>query len=396
MAVPQASLPFTLLLGVLIALTALGMDMFLPSVPVIAREFGAEPGAAQLAVTTYLLGLAVGQLAWGPVSDRYGRKPVLLAGMALFLVSSVCSAAAGSVQELVLLRFAQGLGMSSGPVVARSIVRDLYAREQAAHLLARMMAVFGVIPVVAPLIGGQAIALSGWPAVFWVYTAMAIALLAAVGFGLGETAPAERPSIAPGRIAANYALLFGDSRFRAALATMVCAQMGVLAFVSSSALAMVQALHLSPTAFSVLFAVVMLGQIVGGVLGARLVSRLGSARLVRLGAALVAISGVLLAALALAGAPHWTAVVLPMVVYLFGCSFMIPNATAAALSPFPQMAGSASSLLGAIPFGLGALLSAGLAAAFDGSARPMALAIGLFGLLSFFSEKFFFRKIVHG
>jgi DHA1 family bicyclomycin/chloramphenicol resistance-like MFS transporter len=95
-----------------------------------------------------------------------------------------------------------------------------------------MMAVFGVIPVVAPLIGGQAIALSGWPAVFWVYTAMALALLAAVGFGLGETAPAERPSIAPGRIAANYGLLFGDSRFRAALLTMVCAQMGVLAFVS--------------------------------------------------------------------------------------------------------------------------------------------------------------------
>lgn len=372
------------------------MDMFLPSVPVIAHAFGTEPGAAQLAVTTYLLGLAFGQLAWGPVSDRYGRKPVLLAGMALFLVSSVCGAAADSIQSLVLLRFAQGLGMSSGPVIARSIVRDLYAREQAAHLLARMMAVFGVIPVLAPLIGGQAIALSGWPAVFWVYTAIALALLAAIGFGLGETAPAERPSIAPGRIAANYALLFGDSRFRAALATMVCAQMGVIAFVSSSALAMVQALHLSPTAFSVLFAAVMLGQIVGGVLGARLVSRLGSARLVRFGAALVAIGGGVLAVLALTGAPHWSAVVLPMVVYLFGCSFMIPNATAAALSPFPQMAGSASSLLGAIPFGLGALLSAGLAVAFDGSTRPMALAIGAFGLCAFFAEKLYFRKIVHG
>jgi DHA1 family bicyclomycin/chloramphenicol resistance-like MFS transporter len=159
---------------------------------------------------------------------------------------------------------------------------------------------------------------------------------------------------------------------------------------------MVQSLHLSPTLFSVLFALVMVGQIIGGVIGARLVSRLGSARLVRLGAALAAAGGVALAALALAGAPHWTAIVLPMVVYLFGCSFIIPNATAAALAPFPQMAGSASSLLGAIPFGLGALLSAGLAAAFDGSTRPMSAAIGLFGLLAFVAEKLLFRKTAHG
>ena len=130
------------------------MDMFLPSVPVIAHSFGTVPGAAQHCVTTYLLGLALGQLVWGPVSDRFGRKPVLLAGLGLFLVSSACGAAAQSVQELILIRFAQGFGMSSGPVIARSIVRDLYARDQAAHLLARMMAVFGIIPVAAPLVGG--------------------------------------------------------------------------------------------------------------------------------------------------------------------------------------------------------------------------------------------------
>jgi DHA1 family bicyclomycin/chloramphenicol resistance-like MFS transporter len=370
--------------------------MFLPSVPVIARAFHSEPGAAQLAVTSYLLGLAAGQLCWGPLSDRYGRKPALLAGMALFLISSACASAAPSLQALVLLRFAQGLGMSSGPVVARSIVRDLYAREQAAQLLARMMSVFGIIPVAAPLMGGQALALGGWPAVFWLFAAIALALLLAVGFRLQETAPAERLSIAPRRIAASFAQLLADRRFRAALATMVCAQMGVIAFVSSSALAMVQALQLTPTAFSVLFAAVMMGQIAGGLMASRLVGRLGIARLVRLGAALVAAGGCALAALSLAGAGHWSAVVLPMVVYLFGCAFLIPNLTAAALSPFPQMAGAASSLLGALPFGLGALLSALLALAFDGSTRPMALAIGLFGLLAFASDRFLFRRIAHG
>jgi DHA1 family bicyclomycin/chloramphenicol resistance-like MFS transporter len=372
------------------------MDMFLPSVPVIAQAFGAEPGAAQHAVTTYLLGLAIGQLAWGPVSDRFGRKPVLLAGLSLFFLASAGAAAADSVSAVVSLRFIQGVGMSSGPVVARSIVRDLYAREQAAHLLARMMSVFGIIPVAAPLLGGQAVALGGWPAVFWVFSAIALALLAAVGFGLRETAPADRPSIAPARIAASYATLFGDGRFRAALVTMLLAQLGIIAFVSGSSLAMVNAFRLTPTTFSLAFAAIMLGQIIGGAIGSRLVVRAGIGRMVRLGAALALAGGLLLAVLALAGAPHWSAVVLPMFLYLFGCSLMLPGAAAAALSPFPQMAGAASSLMGALPFAAGAAVSAGLALAFDGTTRPMALAIAMFGCLAFASEMLYFRKISHG
>jgi len=372
------------------------MDMFLPSVPVIAQAFGAAPGAAQFTVTTYLLGLALGQLSWGPVSDRYGRKPVLLAGLGVFLVSSACGAAAESVHELALLRFAQGAGMSCGPVVARSIVRDLYVREHAAHLLARMMAVFGVVPVAAPLLGGQAIVLGGWPAVFIVFSAIALALLAATGFGLLETAPAGRPSISPARIAASYRVLFGDARFRASLATMLLAQLGIISFVTSSSLTMVRALHLTPSAFSLLFAAVMVGQISGGIVGSRLVVRLGVARMVRLGAALALGGGLLLAALALAGVAHWSAVVLPMILYLFGCSFLIPSATAAALSPFPQMAGAASSLLGALPFALGAAVSMGLAAAYDGTTRPMALAVAVFGAAAFLSEMLYFRNVLHG
>jgi MFS transporter, DHA1 family, multidrug resistance protein len=372
------------------------MDMFLPSLPVIAQAFGAEPGAVQLSVTTYLLGLAVGQLTWGPVSDRFGRKPAILAGLCLFLIASACGAAADSVGEVVLLRFAQGAGMSSGPVVARSIVRDLYAREQAAHLLARMMAVFGIIPVAAPLVGGQAIALGGWPGVFYVYACIAVALLAAVGFGLAETAPEARPSIAPARIAANYAVLFGDVRFRASLAVMLLAQLGIISFVSSSSIAMVRALQLTPTAFSLLFAAVMLGQITGGVVGSRLVVRFGIGRMVRLGAAIALAGGLLLAALSLAAVPHWSAVVLPMILFLLGCSFMIPSATAAALSPFPQMAGAASSLLGALPFGLGALVSAGLGLAFDGTTRPMALGVAAFAIAAFLAERFYFRKMIRG
>lgn len=396
MAVPQASIPLTLLLGVLLALTALGMDMFLPAVPVLARALGADAGLAQQTVTTYLLGLALGQFGWGPVSDRFGRRPVLLAGLALFLASSAAVPFAGSMQSVVWLRFVQGVGASAGPVVARSIVRDLYAREQAAHLLARMTAVFGIVPLTAPLIGGQAVALGGWTALFWVYVGMAVLLLVAVGLGLSETAPAARPSIAPARIAANYAQLLADPRFRAPLATMLLGQMAIISFVSGSAVAVTRALELGPTGFSLMFSGVMLGQITGGLVGSRIVRRMGIARMVRFGVGLSACAGLCLAALAFAGIAHWAAVVLPMAAFLFGTSFVVPNATAAALSPYPQIAGAASSLLGSLPFALGAMVSASLAAAYDGSMRPMAASVAVFAVAAFLAEKFLFRKINQG
>jgi MFS transporter, DHA1 family, multidrug resistance protein len=382
----------TLLLGLLMGLGALGMDMFLPALPDLALALSAAPGAAQLTVTTYLLGLAAGQFGWGPVSDRYGRKPVLLCGLAVFLSASLACSMAGSMQAVAWWRLLQGIGMSSGPVIARSIVRDLYARDQAAQLLGRMTAVFGLIPVFGPLLGAQSLAWQGWPAVFWLYAMVALALLAAVMLRLPETAPAQRASISLPSVAANYALLLGDMRFVAALAPMLSAQMAIIAFVSSSSLVAVNALGLTPTQFSFLFAAVMLGQMSGGYIGSRMVSRLGIAGMVRLGSTLVLVSGLLLAALALAGVAHWAAVCFPMLGFLFGSSCMVPNATAAALTPFPAIAGAASSLLGVLPFGLGALVSAALGAAFDGTAVPMACSIAVFGAAAFCAERLLFRR----
>jgi DHA1 family bicyclomycin/chloramphenicol resistance-like MFS transporter len=166
--------------------------------------------------------------------------------------------------------------------------------------------------------------------------------------------------------------------------------MGILAFVASSSLVLVQAMRLTPTAFSLLFAAVMLGQMAGGFAGSRLVARLGIERMVRLGTTLALVAGALLAILVFAGVTHWSAIVLPMLGYIFGCALLIPNATAAALTPFPLMAGAASSLLGVLPFSLGALVSAVLGAAFDGTARPLALAIAVAGAGAFASEQLLF------
>jgi DHA1 family bicyclomycin/chloramphenicol resistance-like MFS transporter len=388
-----APLGLTLLLGLLIGLTALGMDMFLPALPAIARSMAAEPGAAQLAVTTYLLGLAAGQLGWGPASDRYGRRPALLAGLAVFLASSLACAAAQSLAQVAALRFVQGVGMSSGPVIARSVVRDLYAREQAAQLLGRMTAVFGLIPVFAPLVGAQSLALGGWRAIFWVLAAFAAALLVAVMRRLPETAPAARPPLAPSRILASFAALLGDRRFVAPVATALCLQMAIIAFVSNSSLVAVHTLALTPGQFSLLFAAIMLGQMGGGYAGSRLVARAGIAAMVRIGTMLALAAAAALAALALAGVVHWAALGAPMLGFILGCAFVVPNATAAALTPFPAIAGAASSLIGVLPFGLGALVSAALGAAFDGTAVPMACTIAAFALAAFVCERLLFRRV---
>jgi MFS transporter, DHA1 family, multidrug resistance protein len=169
--------------------------------------------------------------------------------------------------------------------------------------------------------------------------------------------------------------------------------MGILAFVASSSLVLVQVLQLTPTAFSVLFAIVMTGQMAGGFLGSRLVVHLGIERMVRLGTRVALAAGALLAMLVYAGVAHWSAIVLPMLAYILGCALLLPNVTAAALTPFPGMAGAASSLLGVLPFALGALVSALLGAAFDGTARPLALAVALAGASAFVCERVLFNPV---
>ncbi len=266
-----------MLLGVLFALTALGTDAWLPALPVAAQALGAPVAGMQLTVTTYFLGLAAGQLVWGPLSDRYGRKPVLLAGLALALLASAVCAAADSAAALVLARLAQGFGMSAGPVMARTIVRDLHGHEQAARLLARMTIVFSVIPIAAPLAGGLMVVLGGWRAVFWLLGGVAALLAAAVALRLAETVPAERASAHPAQIARSFAAIAAEPRFLAPYGAMLCAQIGIFAFVSNSAFTLVSGLGVAPGAFALLFALVMVGQIAGAWLSSRLVMRVGMA-----------------------------------------------------------------------------------------------------------------------
>lgn len=378
----ETPLAFTLLLGVLIALPALGTDLYIPALPEVSRSLDAPVAATQATLTMYFVGLAGGQLIWGPLSDRYGRKPVLAAGLSTLIVSSLAAAAASSVGAIAAARVAQGLGAASGALIGRTIVRDLYAHEAAARLLARMTVVFSIVPVAAPLTGALILEAASWPSVFIAIALVAAILLVAV-WRMDETAPAERRSIHPARIIATFASILGDRRFIAPFALILCAQVGILAWVSNSSFTLVRGLGVSVVAFGLMFAGVMLGQITGAWSASRLVMRLGMARLLRAGTALMMAGGVAAAALAWSGAGHWLAVVAPFTLFLFGTAIIMPNAMAAALTPFPHAAGSATSLIGAIGFASGALISTALGAAFDGSARPMATLAAVAGLTAF-------------
>ena len=384
----------TVLLGLLIALTPLGTDAVLPALPAIAHAFGAPVSAVQLTITTFFLGIAGGQLAWGPLSDRFGRKPILLAGLALYLAAAIACVSAESVGAIVLWRFVQGLGMSSGPVIARTIVRDLHSHEQAARMLARMMVVFGVVPIAAPLIGAQLLEWWGWRAVFGLLAVMALILLASVAAGLRETAPRERVTVSPGRVLAVFGHVLRERRFTAPFAVMLCSQIGIFAFVTNSAFVLVEALGLSPREYSALFAAVMIGQITGSWFTSRMVMRLGIAGMLRLGTRLACVSGLLAAALAWMGVGHWLAIAVPCMAFMFSASCIMPNAIAAALSPFQRNAGTVSSLMGATQFVVGASVSVILGALFDGTARPMATAFALAGVAALLAERTLVRRAV--
>ena len=150
---PSTPLSLVVLLGLLIALPALGTDLFVPALPVLALSLGAEVATAQLTLTLYFVGVAAGQIAWGPLSDRYGRKPILFSGLAIVLAASIAAAILESVAAVATARLVQGLGMASGALLGRTIVRDLYAHEQAAKLLSSITIVFSIVPIAAPLIG---------------------------------------------------------------------------------------------------------------------------------------------------------------------------------------------------------------------------------------------------
>ncbi|MBP5859074.1 multidrug effflux MFS transporter [Marivibrio halodurans] len=362
----------TALLVMLTALGPLSTDLYLPSLPAMRQSFATDVPTIQLTLSVYMIAFAVGQLIWGPLSDRYGRRGPLLVAGALYLGASILCMVAPTVEFLIAARLVQGVGGCAGQVVARAVVRDVHGRAGARRVLAAIAAAMGLAPAIAPAIGGVLTDAFGWSACFWVLSLVGAVALLGVGLLLRETnAACGTGTIGPGRIATGYLTLLRQRQFTGFALAATTSYSGLFAWISGSSHVFIGLLDVSPSLYGLCFSSV----VVGFILGARLAGRLPMepGRAVLLGAVINAVGGGVMLAVLLAGKAGVATILAPMILYMVGMGIVLPNAQAGAIGPFPRHAGAASSLIGFVQYGFAALVGLGVGHGFEGGASSMAV-----------------------
>jgi DHA1 family bicyclomycin/chloramphenicol resistance-like MFS transporter len=378
------TLGMTVMLALLAALGPLSTDMYLPSLPAIARELNATTAETQLTLSAFLFGFAVGQFVYGPISDKVGRRPVLLAGLAIFLAASAACTFAPTIGTLIAGRFLQATGAAGPIVLARAMVRDLYEGPRAGRELSRMGAIMGVVPALAPILGGVLQGLFGWRANFAATVLCGIGLGAAAFLAVPETLPSRTPGpLSFGAMLKSFVTLLRHPTFRVYVGLAGLSYGGLFAFISGSSFVLQGIYGLSEIAFALSFAFCVLGYIAGTLLAQRLVGLRGLDGTIALGVACLALGGVAMLALVLAGLTSPFAILLPMTLYAAGVGLALPPSQASAMTPFPERAGAASSLLGIFQMGFAALVGIAVGHALGAEAWPLAAAIAASGVLAF-------------
>ena len=346
----------TAVLALLTALGPLSTDLYLPSLPSLAAYFQTDTAAAQSTLSAFLFGFALGQIFHGPLSDRWGRKPVLLAGLGLFLLASWACAYAPSMQALIIGRFVQAVGASGPIVLARAIVRDLYEGAQAGRELSRMGTVMGLVPAVAPMIGGYIEIHHGWQFAFSAMLAFGLVMGVIVITALPETLrqPIREP-LSLQTILTGYRQLLAHPRYRFYISLSALSYSGLFAFISGSSFVLQSSFQLDALQFGVAFSLVVIGFISGTLLAARLVIAIGLDQTIAYGTQALAAGGGLMVLAFWIWPTSPYSILVPMMLYTLGVGLVMPQSSAGAMSPFPERAGAASSMLGIIQMVLAAL-----------------------------------------
>ncbi|MFB7288406.1 multidrug effflux MFS transporter [Actinacidiphila glaucinigra] len=373
----RTSLMVTFLLGALSALPALSMDMYLPALPQVTEELRSPAVTVQLTLTACLAGLALGQLVVGPMSDRWGRRRPLLAGMVLYVLATAVCALASTTELLIGFRLLQGLSGAAGIVIARAIVRDLYDGVAMARFFSTLMLISGVAPIVAPLIGGQVLRLTDWHGVFVVLTVVGVLLTLVVWRCLPETLnPGERHSGGLGETLGAMRGLLADRAFTGYMLTGGFTFAALFAYVSASSFVVQEIYGASPQTYSLLFGLNSVGLVaLGQVNGKILVGRVSMDKVTGVGLAVITAAAAVL--LALTSGWFGPVGLLPVAAGLFvlmaAMSLVLPNTNALALMRTRHAAGSASALLGTTSFLVGAVASPLVGIAGEHTAVPMAV-----------------------
>lgn len=341
----------------MIAVGPFTMQILVPSLPTLGREFAVSTTAVQMTVTLYLIAVGAGQLIYGPLSDRFGRRPLLMGGLALYAVASLAAAGSGTIGWLVVARILQAVGACAGVVIARAVIRDVWKGPEAASVLGYVTMGMTIAPMLAPLLGSLLDETIGWR--FGMVACLAFGLpLALVAWKrLPETLPAPQPLPGFFAMVRAYRTLWSYPAFRAYSALTACATGVFFAFLGGAPYVVVQGMGYSPVAFAVGFAAISIFFALGNWLAGRLSRRLGILRMLGVGT-LITVAGSLAAlAMQIALPPHILVFFVPMSAVAIGNGMTQPNAIAGALSVRPQLAGTASALVGASQMGFGALMT---------------------------------------
>ena len=374
--VPTRPWRVVLLLGSLIALGPLSIDLYLPALPELTDDLAASPSAVQLTLTGVLVGLAVGQLVIGPLSDIYGRRRPLLAGIMLSVVSSLLCAVAPTILVLDVLRVVQGIGAAAASVVAMAVVRDLFSGRAAASVISRLVMVMALAPVLAPSLGSAVLEVGTWRTVFLVLAGLGVLIGLLAAFGLKETLPAERRN-APGLRATltSYGVLLRDPSLVGFMMVASLTMAAVFAYVSGASFVLQDGFGLDERAFGLLFGVGAVGLIAASQVNVVLLRRYTPGAILTSALAVAAVAGSVLMFNAVTGAGGLLGIMVPIWVVLAMVAFCGPNATALALADHGHRAGAAAALLGAAQFAVGALIAPLAGLGEPGSAVPMAATI---------------------
>ena len=371
----------TILLAAAVALGPLATDMYLPALPQIGSDFGSGADAVQLTLSLYMAGFALAQLVCGPIADRFGRKPVMIAGFLLFDIASVGCELATDIETLILCRFLQALGGSAGPVLGRAAIRDIYTPREAAKILAILASIMALAPAIAPTLGGLLVTGFGWPAIFLALGGYAAVMAVVVAIGIPESLrPEHRQPLRPSSLLGNYRRIATDVSFLGYTLTNALIFSGLFAFLSGSSFVLIDFLGVKPEHFGLFFACMVAGYVTGNLASVRLGSRLEPDQVLLRGLVIAVAGGSLMAGLAMAEVYNVWAVILPQALFMIGVGMVMPQTMAGAMANFPTMAGSASALFGFTQMAVAACGGALVGYLHDGTSLVMASVIAIFAV----------------
>lgn len=364
-----------LILGATVAIAPLAIDMYLPSMPAMQEHFGVDAAAVQLTLSTFFIGLAIGQVFYGPVSDRIGRLGPLYFGLTVYVLASLACALAPTVEALTVARLFQALGGCAGLVITRAIVRDRFEPREMDQALSTLLMIMGAAPILAPAIGAQLLLRFGWQSIFFVLVVFGLLCIVAVRRGLEESWVPPAQPLRAADVLGVYGRLLGHRRFMGYALAGSTAQAGMFAYIAASAFVFIEVYDIAPSAFGWLFGLNAAGLITASQVNARILHRWRSERVLRAALAANTLFGATLLVMVATGTGGVWGVAVPLFGAISSLGFSFPNSTAAAMAPFGDRAGMAAALLGTLQFTIAALVSSLVGYLHDGTALPLAAVI---------------------